>query len=116
MEYQKVTNLLDSTSDTVPRFVTKNWIEVQDQSGGAYNTKKRFKTSMLRSDLCDYSDAYIDGKRDNTVEGANNRDKKKTGLYHLKIMHIYFLHFKNKWCINRKCTRFRHCNANVQFA
>ena len=39
MEYQKVTNLLDSTSDTVPRFVTKNWIEVQDQSGGAYNTK-----------------------------------------------------------------------------
>ena len=43
------------------------WIEVHDQSGETYNTNKqiRFKTSMLRSDLCDYSDAYIvvKGKR-----------------------------------------------------
>ena len=72
MEYQKITNLLGNTSDKVPRFITKKWIEVYDQSGEAYNTNKqiRFKTSMLRSDLCDYSNAYI------TVEGANNRDKK----------------------------------------
>ena len=61
MEYQKITNLLDNTSDEVPRFITKKWIEVHDQSGETYNTNKqiRFKTSMLRSDLCDYSDAYI---------------------------------------------------------
>ena len=61
MEYQKITNLLDNTSDKEPRFVTKKWIEVHDQSGKTYNTNKqiRFKTSMLRSDLCDYSDAYI---------------------------------------------------------
>ena len=45
----------------MPRFITKKWIEVSDQSGGAYNTNKQisFKTPMLRSDLCDYSDAYI---------------------------------------------------------
>ena len=61
MEYQKITNLLGNTSDKVPRFITKKWIEVYDQSGETYNTNKqiRFKTSMLRSDLCDYSDAYI---------------------------------------------------------
>ena len=35
---------------------------------------------MLRSDLCDYSNAYIDVKRDNTVEGANNRDNKNRSL------------------------------------
>ena len=35
MEYQKITNLLGSTSDKVPRFTTKKWIEVHDQSGGA---------------------------------------------------------------------------------
>ena len=61
MQYQRITNLLGSTSDKGPRFIAKKWIEVYDQSGGAYNTSKqiRFKTSMLRSDLCDYSDAYI---------------------------------------------------------
>ena len=61
MEYQKITNLLGSTADKVPRFITKKWIEVHDQSGGAYNTNKqiRFKTSMLRSDLCDYSDHIL---------------------------------------------------------
>ena len=61
MEYQKIINLLDTISDNVPRFNTKNWIEVYDQSGGIHNTKRqiRFKTSMLQSDLCDYSDAYI---------------------------------------------------------
>ena len=61
MEYQKITNLLGNTSDKVPRFITKKWIEVHDQSGGTYNTNKqiRFKTYMLRSYLCDYSDAYI---------------------------------------------------------
>ena len=35
MEYQKITNLLGSSSDKVPRFTTKKWIEVHDQSGGA---------------------------------------------------------------------------------
>ena len=61
MEYQKITNLLGNTSDEVPRFITKKWIEVYDQSGGTYSTNKliRFKKSMLRSDLCDYGDAYI---------------------------------------------------------
>ena len=48
----------------MPRFITKKWIEVHDQSGTAeerYKPSKqiRFKTSMLRSGLCDYSDAYI---------------------------------------------------------
>ena len=65
MEYQKIINLLGTIPDKVPRFITKKWIEVHDQSGEAYSTnkQKRFKTSLLRSDLCDYSDAYIVVKR-----------------------------------------------------
>ena len=65
MEYQKIINLLDTTSDNVPRFIiTKKCIEVHDQSGSAEDRYKlskqiRFKTLMLRSDLCDFSDAYI---------------------------------------------------------
>ena len=57
MEYQKITNLLGTTIDEVPRFNTKKWVEVDDQSRGAddrYKSNKqiRFKTSMLRPDLC----------------------------------------------------------------
>ena len=64
MEYQKITNLLGTTIDEIPRFTTKKWVEVHDQSGRAddrYKPNKqiRFKTSMLRSDICDYCDAYI---------------------------------------------------------
>ena len=33
MEYQKITKLLDATSDNVPRFITKKWIAVYDQYG-----------------------------------------------------------------------------------
>ena len=61
MEYQKITNLLGIILDKVPRSITKKWMEVHDQSGQTYNTNKQigFKTSMLRSDLCDFSDEYI---------------------------------------------------------
>ena len=78
MEYQKITNLLGNIPDKVHRFITKKWIKVCDQSGKTYNTNKqiRFKTSMLRSDLCDFSDEYIVVKGVVTVAGALNRDKK----------------------------------------
>ena len=32
MEYQKITNLLGNTPEKVPRFISKKWIEVHDQS------------------------------------------------------------------------------------
>ena len=61
MEYQKITNVSGNTSDKVPRFITKKWAEVHDQSGETYSTNKqiRFKILMLRSDLRDYGDACI---------------------------------------------------------
>ena len=64
MEYRKITNLLGTTIDEIPRFVTKKWVKVYDQSRSADDRYKpirqiKFKTSMLRSDLCDYSHAYI---------------------------------------------------------
>ena len=75
MEYQKITNLLGTTSDNVLKFITKKWIEVHDQLGNdRYNPSKqiRFKTPMLRSDLCDFSDAYIVLKGTVTVTNPNN--------------------------------------------
>ena len=75
--------MLDATFDNVPRFITKKWVEVYDQSGSAENRYKpskqiRFKTSVLRSDLCDSSDAYIVVKGTITVTNPDNNayDKK----------------------------------------
>ena len=78
MEYQRIINLLDITSNSIPRFITKKWVEVYDQSNKMYSTKKqiRFETSMLRSNLYNYSDAYIAVNGTITAEVANNRDRK----------------------------------------
>ena len=61
MEYQKIANLLDSASNKPSKFRTRNWVEINDDIRGAYSPNKqiRFKTAMLRSSLCYYSDAYI---------------------------------------------------------
>ena len=70
MEFQKIINFIDTTDNKdLPTFVTKKCIEVYDQSEGNYNVNKeiRIKTSILRSDLCDFSDAYIAVKGTITV-------------------------------------------------
>ena len=61
MEYQKMTNLLNDSSNKTSKFSTKNWVETNDKSRGTYNDDKqdKFKTTMLKSSLCDYSDVYI---------------------------------------------------------
>ena len=78
MEYQKITNLLDTASDNVSRFITRKWVEVYDQSSSAEDRYKpskqiRFRTSMLRSDLCNFSDAYIVVKGTITLTKINGR-------------------------------------------
>ena len=81
MEFQKITNLLDTTSDDkdLPRFVTKEWIEGYDQSETNYNFNKdiRIKTAMLRSDLCDFSDVYFVVKGTITVTDPDDTKTNK---------------------------------------
>ena len=85
MEYQKIANLLDSASNKPSKFRTRNWVEINDDIRGAYSPNKqiRFKAAMLRSSLCDYSDAYILVKGNISVNNttaadadANNANKK----------------------------------------
>ena len=85
MEYQKIANLLDNASNQPSKFRTRNWVEINDDIRGAYSPNKqiRFKTAMLRSSLCDYSDAYILVKGNISVNNtagagadANNTNKK----------------------------------------
>ena len=81
--------MLDTTSDDkdLPRAVTKKWIEVYDQSEKNYNVNKknRIKTPMLRSDLCDDSDADIVAKGTITVTDPGNAKRNKIVTF--KIMH-----------------------------
>ena len=81
MEYQKIANLLNDESNKSSKFRTRNWVEINDEARGTYSPNKqiKFKTSMLRSSLCDYSDAYILVKGNITVNNtaaANNTNKK----------------------------------------
>ena len=82
MEFQKIKNFLDTTSDDkdLPRFVTKKWVEVYDQSGENYNFNKeiRIKTSMLISDLCDFTGAYVVARGTITVTEPDNAKKIKS--------------------------------------
>ena len=92
MEFQKITNFFNTAPDDkdLPRFVTKKWIEVNDQTGKSnYNVNKeiRIKTSMIRSDLCDYSDAYIVVEGDIIVTEPDNARRNKS--VDLKIMHHF---------------------------
>ena len=61
MKYKRISNLLDSTANQPSKFRTKNWVKINYDSHGTYSTNSqiKFKTSMLKSSLCDYSDAYI---------------------------------------------------------
>ena len=59
MEYQKITNLLDNASNQPSKFRTKKWHEINDESREGYNINSqiKFKTTMLKSILYDYSDS-----------------------------------------------------------
>ena len=88
MEYDKINNLLlseDNGSEKLSKFVTREYVRVNSLLDTYIENKSiRFKTPMLRSNLSDYSDAYMSVKGTITVTapGANNgvnniRDKKK---------------------------------------
>ena len=115
MEYQKIVNLLEDTTNQPSRFRTRNWVEVNDESRGAYNNDDnnsnddnnniKFKTSIIRSSLCDYSDAYILVKGTITVpdtsaqgKAVNNTNKR-----------IYLKIFKN-------CAPFTGCITEINNA
>ena len=85
MEYQKIASLLNNGSNKPSKFRTRNWVEINDEERGIYfhNKQIKFKSSMLRSSLHDYSDAYILAKGNITVNNttaagaaANNTNKK----------------------------------------
>ena len=88
MEYQKIINLLDNRPNQPSQFRWKNWVGINDESKGTYdaNSQIKFKTTMLKSSLWDYSDAYVLVKGtiivdDTSVAGAAANITNKKGIF-----------------------------------
>ena len=71
--------MLQNPPDQPSKFRTKNWVEIDDESKESYNTGSdiKFKTTMLRSNLCDYADVYILVIGTITITGAGDDDAAK---------------------------------------
>ena len=101
MEYQKIENLLDDASNKTSKFEIKNWVEINGDSRGTYSvgSQIKFKTTMLKSSLCDYSDAYIHVRGSITVNktAAADADANNT----------------NKIVIFENCAPFTNCISEI---
>ena len=102
MEYQEIANLLESTSNQPSKFRTRNWVEINDESRGTYTSDDiKFKTTMLRSNLCDYANAYILVKGTITITAAGDDDAAKQ------------LDERNKGIIFKNCVPFTKCISRI---
>ena len=105
MEYQKIANLLNDESNKSSKFRTRNWVEMNDESRGTYTGNDiKFKTTMLRSNLCDYSDAYILVKRTITITGDGDDDAAKRADE------------RDKGVIFKNCEPFTKCICRINNA
>ena len=101
MEYQEIINVLDNTSNQPSKFRTQNWVEINDESRQTYsvNSQIKFKTTMLKSSLCYYSDAYIlvtgNITANNTAAADANPDN------------------TNKKIIFKNCAPFTNCLSEI---
>ena len=99
MKYQKIANLLESTSDNLSKFRTGNWVEINDESRGSYaNSDIRFKTTMLRSNIRDYADSYILAKGTITITGAGDAGRADE---------------RNKGVTFKNCAPFTKCISRI---
>ena len=107
MKYQKIANLVDnevalSVSNRPSKFRTRSWVEINHESRGTYTSNDiKFKTTMLRSNLCDYADAYILVKGTITITGAGNDAAARQADE------------RNKGVIFKNCASFTKCISKI---
>ena len=104
MEFQEIINSLDNTPNKPSKFQTKDWIGTNYDPRETYNTNSQiiFKTSKLKSSLCDYSNAYIlvSGTITFVRRGADDASRATDR--------------NNKQGIFKNCALFTDCITNTQ--
>ena len=101
---RKIANLSDDASLNQPsKFKTKTWVEINDESRGTYNVNSqiKFKTTTLKSSLCDYSDAYIHVKGKITITGEGDNEAAKLADE------------RNKGVAFKNCSPFTICISEI---
>ena len=98
MEYQKIANLIDDTPNQPSKFRTRNLVEINDESRGAYNVNSQIK---FKSSLCDYSDAYILVKGKIAIAGAGNDAAARQADE------------RNKGVVFKNCAPFINCISGI---
>ena len=94
--------MLETESNQPSKFRTRNWAEINNESRGTYTSNDiKFKTTMLRFNLCDYADAYILVKGTITITGAGDDDAAKQ------------LDEKNKGVLFKYCAPFTKCISRI---
>ena len=95
--------MLENTSNQPTKFRTKNWVDINYDLRGTYNTNSqiKFKTSMLRTSLCDYNDAYILVNGTITITAAGDNDAARR------------LDERNRGVIFNNCVPFTDCISEI---
>ena len=101
---KKIINLLNNTPNQLYKIRTKNWIVISDLLKEVYitNCQSKFKFAMLKSSVCDYSDAYILSKGRITVIAKNNSYAAARQADE-----------RNKGEIFQNCGPFINCNSEI---
>ena len=104
MDSQKIAKLLNDKTNQLYKFRTRNWVEINDDARDTYSPNKqiKFKTPMLRSSLCNYSDAYILVKGNITVNNTAAADADANST--------------NKKVIFKNCAPFTRCISKINNA
>ena len=115
MEYQKIANLLDKELNQTSKFRTRNWVEINDESRETYTSNDiRFKTTMIRSSLCDYADAYILVKGTITITGnagaEPNPDAPRTAA---QLLAARQADERDKGVTFKNCAPFTKCISRI---
>ena len=95
--------MLDNeASNQSSKYRTRNWVEINDELRRTYTCSDiKFKTTMLKSNLCDYADAYILVTGTITITGAGDDDASKR------------LDKRNKSVIFKNCAPFTKCISRI---
>ena len=111
MEYQKIADLLNDESNKPSKFRTRNWVEINDKSRETYTGNDiKFKTSMLRSNLCDHSDAYILVKGTITITGNVGPPARKTEA---QLLVARQADERDKSVIFKNCAPYTKCISGI---
>ena len=103
METQKIVNLLNESDNEFSKFATRKWYNINDQNNGQYGTGDgngttiQFETKVIKSNLCDYSDAYILVTGNITAAGRNANTKvafKNCSIFKRPVIHVNGEHIK----------------------